>query len=473
MDEHTTRSRFLQGNFAPWRMEGEALDLEVTGEVPRALNGVLYRNGPNPQFPPREGHYHWFLGDGMVHALRFEDGRVDYRNRWVRTENFRLEREAHRALFGRDFAGTASDPSVSNVKRNVANTNIVWHAGRLLALEEGNPPVAMDPDTLDTHGPFTWDGRLRGPMTAHPKIEPDGRMHFFGYMAMGPGTPQISYNVVDTGGALVRQEMFEAPYTSMVHDFITTENYVIFPIFPATIDAARIMKGGPVIAWDPTQPTCIGIMPKSGTTADIRWFTGDPAYVFHPLNAHETADGRIVADVMKYERVPLFPDAEGNRPAPDLADAAARLVRWTFDPAAASSDYAEEALDDLPGEFPRFDERHVGRPYRHGYYGALTRAPSPAGDFDAIVHFDLGTGRRRVWNAGEHSFVAEPIFVPRAAGAEEGDGFLVLPVYRAAEDRSDVVVLDATDIEAGPLAVVKLPHRIPYGFHGNWRPLEA
>ena len=463
----------LQENFAPVMGECDAPDLVVVeGEVPRELAGTLYRNGPNPMFPPLGHQHHWFLGEGMVHAIKVEDGRVSYRNRWVATEQYNAQRKAGRRLIDTGFGGGAL-PEAEGVKRNVANTNIVWHGGKLLALDEGNQPVAMDGETLETAGSWDFEGKYQGPMTAHPKFDPKtGEMLFFGYMAAGPGTPDISYTVVDASGKVTRADMFKAPYAAMVHDFITTDEHVIFPIFPATIDVERIMKGGPTIAWDPNTATKIGIMARDAGVETIRWFTGDPCYVYHPMNAYTSHEGgrtRIIADMMKYARVPLFPNADGSKATSDVLENNADLVRWTFDLDSNSDSYTEEPLSDLGGEFPRLDERFTGLAYRHGFYASLTGEPAKGRPFDTLVHADLVKGSRKTYRPGPGKFVLEPVFVPRKETAAEGDGWLVSLIYDQARNLSDFVVLDTDDISKGPIARVELPTRVPYGFHGNWR----
>lgn len=457
---------YLSGNFAPILAECDADDVIVEGEMPRDLNGALYRTGPNPMFPPLGQSHHWFLGEGMVHALFVEDGRVRYRNRWVRTEQYNAQRKAGRRLYSSGFGLDAGDPSVAGKPRNVANTNIVPHAGKLFALDEGSSPVAMNPETLETVGTSTFDGRYKGPMTAHPKIDAEtGEMFFFGYMAAGPATPDIAFNVVDRTGALTRSERFKAPFAAMVHDFAITDRHVVFPIFPATIDVQRIIKGGPLIAWDPDQGSHIGIMARSGSTADIRWFKGPPVYVYHPLNAYSEGD-TVVVDLCVYPRVPLFPNADGSRAAPDLGDAPAHLERWTFDLAANTDQFKRDTLDDLATEFPRIDDRWTGLKHRHGYTGAILGEKLPGSPFDTIVHFDLAKGTRETWTPGPGDFVMEPVVAPRGPG--EANGYVLTLVYRSAENRSDLVVLDAQNVKAGPIATAKLPVRVPFGFHGNW-----
>jgi len=261
--------------------------------------------------------------------------------------------------------------------------------------------------------------------------------------------------------------MFKAPYASMVHDFAITDRHVVFPIFPATIDVQRIMKGGPLIAWDPDQGSHIGIMPRTGSTSDIRWFKGPSVYVYHPLNAYSEGD-TVVVDLCVYPRVPLFPNADGSRAPADLADAPAHLERWTFDLAANTDQFKRESLDDLATEFPRIDDRWTGRKHRHGYTGAIVGAKLPGSPFDTIVHFDLAKNKRSTWTPGAGSFVMEPVVAPKSARAPEADGYVLTLVYRSDENRSDLVVLDAQDVARGPIATAKLPVRVPFGFHGNW-----
>lgn len=450
---------FLRGNHAPWPMEGEIHDLVVEGEIPRALNGTLYRNGSNPQFAPR-GRYHWFDGDGMIHAFTLSDGKAHYRNRWVRTERFKLEREAGEALFGGLNDMGATDPRFMGMMPNAANTNIITHAGKLLALWEAGPPHELDPRTLDTLGPYDFAGALVSPMTAHPKIDPEtNELLFFGY---SPFPPYLRYYVASAEGKVVRSEDIDVPVPTMMHDFITTRDHVIFMVCPATFRMENLRNGSP-IRWEPELGTKIGVMPRNGGSADVVWFETDPCFVFHPMNAYTEA-GRVIADVCRYPRVPLF-DGEDNVEGLEQASAAV-LTRWTLD--LAGGTVKEERLDDLPVEFPRLDPRYTGLRHRHGYLGGRVGTPVPAGPFNAIVHYDLQAETRYVRDLGPTSFTSEPVFVPRSPQASEGAGFLLAVVYRQEENRSDLVVLDAENMTGEPLATVKLPHRVPYGFHGNW-----
>ncbi|HEX3810775.1 MAG TPA: carotenoid oxygenase family protein [Rhizomicrobium sp.] len=455
---------YLSGNFAPVRSEDDFPGLKITGDWPQELRGTLYRNGPNPQFDPRDAHHHWFAGDGMIHAFEIADGRVNYRNRYVHTPKYELEKAAGHALFGTFGNPMTSDPSVIGKDSGVANTNIVWHAGRLLALEEGHQPFELDPVSLEARGYRDYAGAAHR-FTAHPKIDPQtGELVFFGYSA-GEGffSDQMAFGIADRTGTVTRLDMFKAPFCSMVHDFFVTKNYALFPILPLTGSLPRVMGGGPAFAWEPDKGSHIGVLRRDAGVETIRWFTTDPCYVFHPMNMWEDGD-KIYADVMQYETAPLFPNVDGSANPPN----AARLARWTFDLADNSNTVKREYIDDLAGEFPRFDERFAGLKYRHGYFAADVKEER-AIRFDSIVHLDFASGKRDVHTFAAGDVPGEPIFVPRSATAPEGDGWLLTNVYRGSENRSDLVVFEAGDVARGPIATAQLPRRVPFGFHGNWR----
>lgn len=452
-------------NYAPVREERDDFELPVKGELPRELGGTLFRNGPNPQFDTPNAH--WFVGDGMLHAITIENGRVSYRNRWVRTPKFLAEHDAGRAIWGgQGFGGRKlpDAPPTPVTDAGVANTNVIWHAGKLLALEEAHLPTEIEPTTLATKGYVDYAKRIAGPVTAHPKIDPvTGEMIFFGYSASGPLSAGMTYGAVATNGVVNRFERFEAPYCSMVHDFIITENYVLFPVLPLTGSIERAMSGKAPFMWEPDKGAFVGVMPRSGSPRDIRWFRGDACYVFHTVNAWEEG-GRIIADVMHREAPALFPSADG-KPIPHEQQIA-RLARWTFDLADGSDTFSRVYLDDLVAEFPRIDDRRAGLKNRHTWYAA---AITPGSDlFTGIAHFDNTTGTRRLYELPAGDATSEPVFVPRAPDAAEGDGWLLSTIWRAAENRSDLAVFEARDVDQGPVATVELACRVPFGFHGNW-----
>ena len=461
-------------SFAPINFEADAAFLPVQGELPAGLQGTLYRNGPNPQFPQEGAHL--FQGDGMLHAVTLQEGRARYRNRWVRTHGWLAERAAGRSLYnamGRPI--DPEDPALPKVDNGVANTHVIAHAGRLLALEEAHLPVEIDAATLRTLGTQDYGGRLQGTFTAHPKVDPaTGELLFFGYGARGYFTPGMSVGSISAAGDVTRFEHFEAPFSSMVHDFAITENHMLFPVLPLTGSMDRAQSGRPPWAWEPELGARVGIALRNGPVEDIRWFEGEACYVFHFMNAWEAraANGHrlIQADVLQFEQPPLFPFVDGRPTDPQRA--MARLVRWTFDLDGASNTFMQEPLDDLVGEFPRMDDRFAGRAHRHGWY-ACQREGATAPGYEGIVHHDTQKGRRALYHVPLGDRLSEPVFVPRAADAPEGDGWVLAMATRTQEGRSDLLVLDAQDLAAGPVATVQLSHRVPSGFHGSWIPGAA
>jgi carotenoid cleavage dioxygenase-like enzyme len=453
---------FLQGNFAPWRLEGEAHDLEVLGEIPRDLNGTYYRNGSNPAYEPA-GRYHWFDGDGMIHAITLREGRASYRNRYVESRGLIEERAAGRALY----------PGLLELKltevptfKNTGNTNIVWHAGKLLALMEAALPTELAAGTLATLAEYDFGGRLMGPMTAHPKIDPEtGEMLFFGY---SPMPPYLQFHVADRRGVLVRSEVVDVAWPSMMHDFAITRDHVIFLLCPLVFSFENVAARGGVFSWEPERGTRLGVMPRSGGNADVRWFDTDPCYVFHPMNAYDDGNA-IVLDVARYGRLDFMTPQVARDPA-YRGDNEARMHRWRIDLDAGR--VSSTPLDDVGAEFPRVDERRVGRKHRFGYVAARASAQAGGGlpQFSDVRRYDLERGTTTVRRFGAPNGVGEPLFVPRHANAAEDDGYVLVLAYDHERNASDFLLLAAADIAGEPVARIRLPHRVPYGFHGNWAP---
>ena len=285
-----------------------------------------------------------------------------------------------------------------------------------------------------------------------------------------PGHPQLRGNYApirmecDIDDVIVRGELpRDLDIASMMHDFIVTEEHVVFPVFPLTASRTRAIRGKPVFAWEPDKGTHLAVMRRDGSVADIRWFETDPCYVFHPMNAY-TDGNRIVAHVMQFDEAPLFPNADGTPTVP----AQAHLTEWIIDLAENTNVVQHRPLDDTVGEFPRLDERFAGTTYRHGYYAAVSNGSTDL-TFNSIVRHDFASGRHTRYGLPDGDTTGEPVFVPKSRDAAEGDGYLLSVVHRGRENRSDLAFFDAENLADGPIACAELPHRVPYGFHGNWK----
>ncbi len=438
---------YLTGNFAPVADERDDPALAVTGAIPPELDGLLLRNGPNP-IAPDPAAYHWFIGDGMLHGIELRDGKARYRNRWVRTDG------ACAALGEAPPAGQPAD--VFPGGSSVANTHVVAHAGRILALIEVCLPTEVRPD-LSTAGRFDFGGRLRSPMTAHPKIDPvTGEMHFFGYDAFGP--PWLRYHVADATGALVHSADITIAGPSMVHDFALTEQHVVLFDLPVVYDFDLLGKQPFPAAWKPSYGARVGVMPRGGVDADVQWSDVELCYVYHPMNAYDDGD-RVVVDVVRW------PEMFATDPYGPGASGSPTLDRWTIDPAAGR--VVEERLDDHPQELPRVDERRVGRRHRFGYAPEIA-VSGPVESFGALLQHDLDRGTVTRHEFGARTAAGEALFVPAGPDAGEAEGWVLAVVYDGARDTSDVAILDATDFAGAPVATVHLPRRVPFGFHGSW-----
>ena len=459
---------YLTGHHAPNRFEADAPDLYVEGEIPRDLAGVFYRNGPEPLYPTRGDEYHWFDGDGMIYAFFIEDGRVSMRNRWVRTDKFELEKAAGERLFGVFGNPMTQHLSVAGKRYNTANTNIILHGGKLLALMEGAPAIELDPRDLSTIGEETYGGRIVSTFSAHPKLDhATGELLNIGNMIHGPsGDKEIRFDVVDAAGTLTKSEIIPVPHMTLMHTFLATENYVVFPVMPLDMDIGRAMRGGPVNAWVHGRPSKLAVMPRCGTAADVRWFEHEPRHMFHELNVWED-DGKIVADVATAAGTALFPDEQGNRMS--HGETALSLRRWTIDLAANTDTIREEMLNDRDIQFPRPDDRLMTRATRHGYANLNLRSTDGRVDgMDGVIHFDTATGREDIFHFGAGASSGELVFAPRLGAQGEADGYAITIVHPANSATSQLVIFDALNLAAGPLARVHVPFRVPSGFHCNY-----
>jgi carotenoid cleavage dioxygenase len=410
--------------FEPVPDEITAHELPVAGALPPQLTGLYLRNGPNP----RPGSPLPFIaGDGMIHGVRLEAGRARwYRNRFVKT------RREEGVRGGRS-----------------SNTHVFAHAGHILSFVEVALPVELDRD-LETVGPVDFGG-VDTAFTAHGKIDPGtGELLAFGYQF---ASPHLTFYRIDRAGRLAERRAIEVDAPCFMHDFAVTERHVIFFDTPAVM-VRDWGPGGLPFQWQEGRGTRIGVVPREGGPA--RWFDVPACQTGHTANAFEQ-DGRIVVDATRTDR--FLGDMGSDPPA---------LYRWEID--LARGTVTEGALGPQPVEFPRVDERRNGRPYRHAYTVEYRDFGGPGGQpqsaFLRRCNVEAGTSVAK--DFGARYVPGEPVFVPRSADAAEGDGWVLALRYDRELDRSDLVVLDASEFGGDPVAVVQLPRRVPVGFHGSW-----
>jgi len=434
---------FLQGNFLPVHDELTVADLPLEGALPPELRGLYVRNGSNP---PSGSLGHFFLGEGMLHGVRLEEGRAAwYRNRYVKTPHITNPDGATRQR-----EDGSIDRSVS-----LANTHIIAHAGKLLALEEGSFPYVVDRE-LETVGFDDYGGKLRSAMSAHSKVCPvTGELLSFGYSSVAP---HLTYLRISPEGRLVQSEEIAVTGATMMHDFAITERHVVFFDLPVVFDPSMTGMGTMPYHWSDDYPARLGVMPRLGSNADVQWFEVEPCYIFHHVNAYDDGD-EVVIDACRSTNTWRRADDPGDEPT-------LTLRRFRLDRRTGRA--SEEMLDERSVEFPRVADAMIGQPHRYAYLlemGEDDGAPSMAG----LLKRDFQTGASVSHAFGGGCNAGEPVFVAAAGSDPTGDdGWVLTFVHDESSEQTELVVLDASRFDAAPVARVKLPRRVPYGFHGSW-----
>jgi all-trans-8'-apo-beta-carotenal 15,15'-oxygenase len=460
MDAHPWSAGFLS-----LEEEHEYRVEDIEGEVPRTLRGTLFRNGSGRNGLGGDWFPHWFDGDGMVQAMRFDDAGVHYRNRYVRTDSYRDETRAGRVTY-RGFGKMRPGGMLANAFRqpaNVSNTSVVIENGRLLSLWEGGPPYELDPATLETRGVADFSGALKA-FSAHPKIDPEtGELFNFG-IDYGAKTTLTPYRL--DRGIVTRLPAVPLPYPLMNHDFVLTKHHLVFCLGPILVSPLKFLLGlssfDGALHWEPGKPTLILLVPREGA-ARPRFIETEPFFQFHFANGYET-DGAIVLDLARYpDYLTIGETLRSYWHSPWPAKGMATLQRLRIDLVTGTVESRSYATGSA-NEFPRVNPAYVGRPYRYAYI-ACNPADRTEGLQQQIAKVDLESGATSVHDFGAMHYVGEPVFIPTGHAAED-DGVIVALVFDAARQRTDVVGLDARDPASSRLFTARLPHHVPYSLHG-------
>ena len=434
------------GNFLPVNNEVTETGLVVEGSIPPDLSGLYVRNGPNAW---QGSTAHFFMGDGMLHGVHLENGQAKwYRNRYVQTP-----------LLYKEPGLLLSPPALED---NMSNVSLIHHGGKLLSLGEAGWAYEIDPDDLSTRGAANYGSKLQTAMTAHPKIDPDtGTLHFFGYNVF---KPYLTYHQSNAAGELIKSVPLETNGPAMMHDFAMTKNYVIFMELPVLFSMAKAITMDPFpFGWDDNAVCRMGVLPKDGTARDMKWFDIPTCFIFHTMNAYEQGD-EVILDAARYDALWVKGSRDFSRPA--------YLSRYRLNMTQGTS--AVSRVDEQAMEFPQINRRYWGRNYRYGYsltigmeegHVAYDQAPG-------LIKFDMQTGTSQRHDFAQGVFPAEPFFVPATDATEEDHGYVLSYVYEPSTNTSDLWIMDAANISTGPIAKVKLPVRVPFGFHGVWVPEE-
>jgi carotenoid cleavage dioxygenase-like enzyme len=464
----------LSGAFAPVDRECVITDaLEIEGEVPADLNGLYVRTGPNRRFAA-PGRYHWFDGDGMLHAVRFERGRVEYRNRWVMTDGLQEELAAGRALWQGIKDPPRKDRPNSPMK-NTSNTDVKYFGGSLISMWYlGGDVYRCDPTSLATLGKLSTDPRLAGvPISAHSRVdERTGELMFFAY---GKTAPHMHYGVLDRYGALKNFIPVALPGPRLPHDMAITPHYSVLHDLPLFQDADALAAGRHKLKFHGNTPARFAVVPRHGSADQIRWFEASPTYLYHMSNAWEEDDGQGGIEIVMTGtpfRIPR--DAQGGLMYDDVPRLTAQLVHdfyfheWRFNLRTGRT--RERVIDDvLNSEFPVINSWMQGFQTRYSWHtlmGPALRAEEPR--FCGLVKYDLLSGSCQTYHEGPNKWWSEAPFAARDESSAEDDGYLVGFVWDGDAQNSKVVVMDAANIAVGPVCRITLPVRVPNGFHATW-----
>lgn len=468
---------FLNGLFKPNEDEYLATSesMKVIGEIPKDLWGIYARNTHN-QVHESIGMYHPFDGDGMIHAMHFEDGKATYRNRYVQTTGFLAEQAAGKSL----WPGILSPHlytrrgwgSMGAMKDN-AGTDVLCHAGKLLvSMSQGSEPWRMDPITLETLGPDSnWSKKVPDGVASHYKVDPaTGEMIFFNYPEKWP---HMHYGVINKDNQLVHYVPIELPGARWPHDIGMTRNYSILHDLPFFFDEQLLKQGTRKIKFHPDIPARFGIIPRHGTNDQIRWFEGKPCHILHIANCYERGDEVIMdACIMPNPHKPNVGGHEESSLEASYAKIRAHLdkhnnpthmYRWRFNLKTGAT--IEEQIDDEVTEFPVVSNDYVGRAYRYSYNVLYQKGEWL---FRGLKRYDMDTGKTEVYEYGPGRFGSEPQIARRIGAVAEDDGYLLTYVNDANTNTSECVILDASAISKGPIARIILPHRISVGTHACW-----
>ena len=467
---YTLDNPYLHGVCAPTLEEVSVGDLDVHGELPNDLVGGYFRNGPNPAFQPKN-RYHPFDGDGMVHGVYFRDGKVAYRNRYVQTVALRQE-----LATGKSASPGVMGPFDYSISRfgikDTSNTDLFFYAGDLMTLwYNAGDPYRLDSQTLTTKGHFDLQRRQQRRMSAHSKVDwSTGELLFFDY---GDDPPFMTYGVADPQGKLLHEVAIDLPGPRLPHDIGFTTHYAVLHDLPFFHDLNVLRRHKyRVLSFHQDIPTRFGIIPRRGESSEVRWFECEPCYILHVTNCWEEGHWVVMDGCRSLNPMPDAQPGEGEL-ASMLAymRLEANAYRWRFN--LTTGEVCEGDIDDLNTEFNKSNPIFHGIKSRFSYHQRipLLHEGGHTLRFTGLVKYNNDTGQRTQWDYGAGVFGSEAVFAPKP-GADrnsvEDDGYVLTLVTDSNDWKSHCLVFDATAVELGPIASVKMPQRVPFGFHATW-----
>ncbi|KAG6546179.1 hypothetical protein Mapa_012214 [Marchantia paleacea] len=508
---------FIKGNFAPVDEIVDKVRIHVLeGHVPQDFPpGCFIRNGPNPKFGAYQNldspilggttYYNWFEGEGMLHATYFEkDGSIWYKNKYVETDSFKMEKELGRKVYlptmdekstpGLRFNRMINLIRYGTPQRNPGNTSVFQHAGHVVAAAEGAKAYEINLSDLSTKGEYNcngqWNRRFFGP---HPKVHPDtGEMVVFGFDIIKPyyvlgvlsGDGKKFTNKVDLGmDRLV-----------LMHDIGITEGHIVLYDFPVIMDlGSMLVNGGSIVSFDPTKYSRFGVVPLTGDSKSIKWFDVDTACISHHCNSYQDGDEivvhglctqliEIVAVPARFDKLEWYSrgmtlDTENYFETKDPSVDGVlyeHLHEWRLNLRTGAVVERNITKNKFPLELPKINDKVNGKKYKYVYACSEDLEASKAIGypmFKSLVKVNVsqtGDHLAQFHDPGENTYCSEPSFVARPGSLREDDGWIVTYVHNESTNISDMIIVDAQRFEEKPVARIRLPQRVPYGFHGTY-----
>lgn len=455
-------SEYLKGVFEPVREEVTAREMEIIGEVPRDLAGMFIQNGANPRFRPGAGHS-WFDGDGMVQGVELGNGAPVFRSRFVKTQGLSDDMVAGQAT----YIGSLARPGAGKRHKNVANTDLVFHAGKFLALWwEGSLPHELSLPDLETKGTFDYNSTLTGGLTSHAKLDPKTGELFF--ISWQPRPPFLSVGIASNEGKITRFTGVPLPGPRVHHDMALSDRFICVFDFPMMMDFKRAGQDTLGFVLNDSVPARMGLLDRRDANAPAKWFDIAPCFMWHLSSAWDEGDefvlvGARIADATRFDR------AGRARDDLPLVDGEHRFdshpYMWRLN--VKTGKVTEQQLDDAYVEFPRVNDENICSGARFSYMAGIdiTQRTLQA---NALYKYDLQSGKRDTLNFPDHHIGYEASFAPRTGAVDEDDGYVIGYVTDKNSLTSEFWITPSKSFADGPVARIKLPQKVPPKFHGRW-----